>query len=256
MKCVILAGGLGTRLSEETISKPKPMVEIGGKPIIWHIMKYYSFFGVDEFIICLGYKGEIIKNFFMNYKANTSNLMINLNNDNIQYPNKTNDKWKVHLIDTGEFTMTGSRIKKIRDLITEDNFFCTYGDGLSNVNIKLLYKHHITNNLVATITAVQPPGRFGSLILENDLVKSFVEKPIGDNSWINGGFFVFSKDIFNYLNHSEKCVLEEDPLTELSQQKKLSAFKHNGFFQPMDTLRDVRFLQRLYEEENCPWKIW
>ena len=256
MICVILAGGLGTRLSEETITKPKPMVEIGGKPILWHIMKYFSCFGVKEFIICLGYKGEIIKDFFMNYKTNTSDIMINLKNGEIHYTNNFTEEWKVHLVDTGALSMTGSRIKKIKNLITDNDFFCTYGDGLSNVNIDSLYKKHKDSNLVATVTAVQPPGRFGSLILKNDLVESFVEKPVGDNFWINGGFFVFSKEIFNFLGDDDNCVLEQEPLKELAAHNKLVAYKHNGFWQPMDTLRDVRFLQKIYEEDKCPWKIW
>tara|TARA_Y200000002_G_C22660931_1_gene655692 strand:+ start:506 stop:1276 length:771 start_codon:yes stop_codon:yes gene_type:complete len=256
MKAVILAGGLGTRLSEETILKPKPMVEIGGYPIIWHIMKIYSFYGINEFIICCGYKGYLIKEYFFNYSFHTSDLSINLDNNEVTILRKGLEKWNITLIDTALNTMTGGRIKRIEDYINNDTFCMTYGDGLSDVNISALIDFHKSHEKIATLTAIQPQSRFGSLKIDKDLsVTSFKEKPVGQMDWVNGGFFVLEPEIFKYLE-DDNTVWENEPLIRLSLEKNLMAFKHKGFWQPMDTLRDKNVLEELWKQNKSPWKVW
>tara|TARA_X000000950_G_scaffold278092_1_gene368493 strand:+ start:463 stop:1236 length:774 start_codon:yes stop_codon:yes gene_type:complete len=256
MQLVILAGGKGSRISEETISKPKPLIEIGGMPIIWHIMKYYSCFGIDEFIICCGYKGYLLKEFFANYLLHTSDVIINTSDRNIKVLKKSNENWKISLIDTGENSNTAGRILRIQKYV-KDNFLLTYGDGLSNVNIKKLINFHKNKKKIASITGVQPSGRFGALkILKNsNLVENFVEKPIGDGGWINGGFFVLNKKIFKYIKN-DNSVLEKDVLPKLAKIKEVSVLKHNNFWYAMDTLRDKNYLSSLWDTGNAPWKIW
>jgi len=254
MKAVILAGGLGTRISEETSLKPKPMIEIGGMPILWHIMKNYSTFGINEFVICLGYKGYMIKEFFTNYYLHNSDVTVDLKNNEVSISNSKTEPWTVTLVDTGENTMTGGRIKKIEKYL--DSTFClTYGDGLSDVNINSLINFHKSKKKLATLTAVQPPGRFGSLSISDDTVLKFVEKPDGDNSWINGGFFVFETDVIDHIEN-DSTILEKDTLSNLAIQNQVNAYKHNGFWQPMDTLRDKNYLEKLWISNNVPWKTW
>jgi glucose-1-phosphate cytidylyltransferase len=254
MKAVILAGGLGTRISEESHLRPKPMIEIGGMPILWHIMKHYSTFGVKEFVICLGYKGYMVKEFFANYHLHSSDITIDLQKNEISITNSTTEPWKVTLVETGENTMTGGRIKKIQKYI--DETFCfTYGDGLSNVNISSLIQFHNQKKKTVTLTAVQPPGKFGSLLLEDSSVQSFVEKPKGDNSWINGGFCVSETDIFDLIE-DDSTILEKQTLSTLAKQNQLNAFKHDGFWQSMDTLRDKNYLESIWASGKIPWKTW
>lgn len=256
MKLVILAGGLGTRLSEETKIKPKPMVEIGGKPILWHIMKYYSCFGINEFIICCGYKGNQIKEYFLNYKNINSDIRINLKDNHVDIISNDSEEWSITCIDTGENTMTGGRIKRIKDYIDNDTFLMTYGDGLSNVDIKGLINFHKTHNKLVTLTAVNPPVRFGNIEMnEAGSVSSFMEKPPALNSWINGGFFVLNKEIFNFID-SDSTSWEEEPLRKITSRNELMAFKHKGFWQPMDSLREKELLEDLYLNDDAPWKIW
>lgn len=256
-KCVILCGGLGTRFSEETYLKPKPMIEIGGKPILWHIMKYYSSFGINEFILCLGYKSWVIKEYFLNYYKLNSNFTIDLQNNDLVIEKPTTEKWKVALIDTGLNTMTGSRLNKIKKYLNQDqNFFCTYGDGLSDININKLLKLHLKHPKIATVSAVRNPGRFGSLNIKNNFVKEFIEKPIGDNSWINGGFFVFNHKIFDYIPKGNQVVLEKDVLPKIANKNQLNAYLHRGFWRPMDTKRDYESLEIIYKKKQCPWKTW
>lgn len=252
---VILAGGLGTRLREETEFRPKPMVEIGGKPIIWHIMKYYSSWGINEFIICTGYKGEIIKDYFLNYRANQSDITVQLGGKNdLLIHNDAEEDWKVTIVDTGPLTPTGGRISKIAQHIQTEHFYCTYGDGVANVDISKVYDLHTTNASIATLTAVKPMSRFGVLdIGGNGKVIKFKEKPRMD-TWINGGYFVFSKEIFNYLD--DDSTLEQEPLSEVSQLGRLSAFQHEGFWQPMDTLREAELLNAIWVRGEAEWKIW
>jgi glucose-1-phosphate cytidylyltransferase len=254
MKAVILAGGLGTRLSEETQFLPKPMIEIGGKPIIWHIMKIYSHHGINEFIICCGYKGYIIKEYFANYFLHMADVTIDLEDNSIKILNKSAEPWKITLVDTGEETQTGGRLKRIANYI-DDDFCMTYGDGLSAVDIKKLIEFHKSHKKIATITAVKPPGRFGAIELKGNEINSFVEKPQGDGGWINGGFFVLNPKVFNYIN-DDKTLWEKEPLEELSNEKQIHAFMHDGFWQPMDTLRDKRYLETLWESKAAPWKCW
>ena len=256
MKAVILAGGLGTRLSEETNSKPKPMVEIGNKPILWHIMKIYSSYDIKEFIICCGYKGYLIKEYFANYFLHTSDVTIDIANDQMQMHSQTTEPWKVTLIDTGDKTMTGGRLKRIKKYLNEDIFCCTYGDGLANINIKNLLESHNKSGKLATVTAVQPPGRFGSLgINDSNNVFSFLEKPQGDGGWINGGFFVFNRKILNRISN-DNTLLEQEPLKSLVDDKQLNAYKHYDFWKPMDTLRDKNNLEIMWEKQKAPWKVW
>ena len=259
MKVVILAGGFGTRLSEETVLKPKPMVEIGGKPILWHIMKIYSHYGFNEFVICLGYKGYIIKEYFANYFLHTSDVTIDLQTNTVLAHKSRTEPWKVTLVDTGLYTQTGGRIKRIKEYVGNETFMATYGDGVANVNIPELlefHKQHVEQGKIATLTAVQPPGRFGALALEEDgFVRKFTEKPKGDGAWINGGFFVFEPEIFDYIDGDED-QLERDVLTPIADDGKLVAYKHYGFWQPMDTLREKRKLEELWSSGNAPWKIW
>jgi glucose-1-phosphate cytidylyltransferase len=254
MKAVILAGGLGTRLSEETQLLPKPMIEIGGKPIIWHIMKIYSHHGINEFIICCGYKGYVIKEYFANYFLHMADVTIDLEDNSIKILNKSAEPWKITLVDTGEETQTGGRLKRIANYI-DDDFCMTYGDGLSAVDIKKLIEFHKNHKKIATITAVKPPGRFGAIELKGTEINSFVEKPQGDGGWINGGFFVLNPKVFNYIN-DDKTLWEKEPLEELSKEKQIHAFIHDGFWQPMDTLRDKRYLEILWESKAAPWKCW
>jgi glucose-1-phosphate cytidylyltransferase len=254
MKAVILAGGLGTRISEESHLKPKPMIEIGGMPILWHIMKHYSTFGIDEFVICLGYRGYMIKEFFANYNLHSSDVTIDLQKNEVSITNSTTEPWKVTLVETGENTLTGGRIKKIEKYI-DDTFCLTYGDGLSDVNISSLIQFHNEKKKMVTLTAVQPPGRFGSLLLDDIAVQSFVEKPKGDNSWVNGGFFVSETDLFDFIV-DDSTILEKHTLSTLAKQNQLNAFKHTGFWQPMDTLRDKTYLEDLWSSGNIPWKSW
>lgn len=255
MKLVILAGGRGTRISEETVVKPKPLVEIGGFPIIWHIMKIYSFYGFKEFIICCGYKGYMIKEYFSNYGLHTSDTTIDLKNKKIKVHKKTTEDWKITLIDSGENTMTGGRILKIKDYV-EDTFCLTYGDGLSNINVKKLIKYHYDKKKSATVTVVKPSARFGTVKLDkNNLVIDFLEKSQGETSWVNGGFFVLNKKIFKYLK-DDQTIWEQEPLELLSKHNQLSAFKHDGFWQPMDTIREKELLDKLWYSNNAPWKLW
>ncbi len=256
MKTVILAGGLGTRISEESDIKPKPMIEIGGKPILWHIMKTYAHYGLNEFIVCCGYKGYMIKEYFSNYSLKNSDVTFNMDEDKIEVHDYRTEPWKVTLVDTGDETMTGGRIKAVGKYIKDDTAFCmTYGDGLSNVKISEIISFHLNHGKEATITAVYPPGRFGALKINNDFVESFKEKPEGDGGMINGGFFVLSPDILSRIKGPE-TIWEQEPLQNLAKDKQLMAFKHFDFWQPMDTLRDKRILQDLWEEKRAPWKIW
>jgi glucose-1-phosphate cytidylyltransferase len=256
MKVVILAGGLGTRLSEETDTKPKPMVEIGGKPILWHIMKLYSAQGFNEFIVCLGYKGYIIKEYFANYYRHQSDITIDLKNNTTEIHNSNAEPWKISLIDTGTETMTGGRIKRVKDYISNERFLLTYGDGVSDVDLNLLLQQHNKQNNILTVTAVQPSGRFGSLeINENNKVESFVEKPKGDGSWINGGFFVCEPEVLNYIEN-DSIIFEKYPMEEIAKSGRMGTHKHFGFWRPMDTLRDKIELENLWNFGNAPWKKW
>lgn len=256
MKVVILAGGFGTRLSEETDLKPKPMIEIGDKPILWHIMKIYSHFGFNDFIICLGYKGHMIKEYFANYFIHNSDLTIDLGKNHIEVHNSNCEPWKVTLVNTGLNTQTGGRIKRIQEYIKNETFMLTYGDGVGNIDLNKLLEFHKTHNKYATVTAVQPSGRFGSLNIDDkDDVLMFEEKPKGDKSWINGGFFVLEPKIFEYIEN-DNTYWEREPLENLAKENQLVAYKHYGFWKPMDTLRDKRELESLWLSGNAPWKIW
>lgn len=255
MKVVILAGGLGTRLSEETHSRPKPMVEVGGYPILWHILKLYSFYGLNDFIICCGYKGYMIKEYFVNYFHHTSDLTIDLSDNSIEIHKKKSDNWKVSLIDTGSTTLTGGRLAKVREYVGDKTFCFTYGDGLADIDINKLISFHKNEGRLATLTAVQPPGRFGSLSFDRGRVLSFEEKPKGDNTWINGGFFVLEPSAIDYVD-GELCSWEERPMKNLAKDEQLSAYHHSGFWQPMDTLRDKMLLEDLWYKNKAPWKTW
>lgn len=256
MKAVILAGGLGTRIAEETSSRPKPMVEIGGKPLLWHIMKTYSHYGINDFIICCGYKGYIIKEYFANYYLHTSDITFDMSNGHMKVHQQYAEPWKVTLVDTGEITMTGGRLKRVIEFVKEEELFCmTYGDGLSSVNISELIAFHKLQKVKATVTAVCPPGRFGALELKGTKVTSFIEKPKGDGALINGGFFVLSPDVIEFIE-DDQTIWEREPLERLSQKGELAAFQHNGFWQPMDTLRDKLFLEDLWQSGNAPWKVY
>lgn len=255
MKVVILAGGLGTRISEETVVRPKPMVEIGGKPILWHIMKIYSSYGLNDFIICLGYKGYIIKEYFANYFLHMSDVTIDMTQNRTEIHQNNAEPWKVTLVDTGENTMTGGRIRRIRAYLNEEDFCMTYGDGVSDVNISQLIKFHKSMKTLATLTATKPPGRFGSLNMKTNKVISFQEKPEGDGSWINGGFFVLNPKVIDYIDGDE-TVWERSPLERLAGEEQLSAFMHEGFWQPMDTLRDKTYLEDLWSSGKPPWRLW
>jgi glucose-1-phosphate cytidylyltransferase len=255
MKAVILAGGFGTRIAEETSVKPKPMIEIGGKPILWHIMKIYSYYGINDFIICLGYKGYAIKEYFANYYLHNCDITYDFSNNSSQIHNSTAEKWKVTLVDTGENTMTGGRIKRILPYVNED-FCLTYGDGVADVNIAELIKFHKAHGKLATLTATYPEGRFGALEFEGNMVNKFQEKPKGDGNFINGGFFVLSPKIEKYLQNDSTCVFEQEPLRNLTHDNELMAFKHEGFWQPMDTLRDKLSLEKQWESGSAKWKLW
>lgn len=255
MKVLILAGGYGTRLSEETELRPKPMVEIGGKPILWHIMKLYSHYGFNDFIILLGYKGYYIKEYFANYYLHQSDVTFDMKNGQMEVHNNTSEPWKVTLIDTGVNSMTGGRIKRASKYINNERFMLTYGDGVSNVNIKSLLDFHIQNNSKLTMTAIQPAGRFGALDLNGNKITDFVEKPAGDGNWINAGFMVCEPEILNYIE-DDFTVFEQEPLKKLASQNVTNAFKHYGFWQCMDTLRDKFLLNQMWEENKAPWKLW
>jgi len=255
MKAVILAGGYGTRISEETYLKPKPMIEIGGKPILWHIMKSYASYGINEFVICCGYKGYMIKEYFANYFLHMSDVTIDMKNNSMEVHHKFVEPWKVTLVDTGVDTMTGGRLKKIKEYVKDDTFCFTYGDGLSDIDISKLISFHKNQKTFATTTAVQPPGRFGILEIKNKKITNFSEKPAGDGSWINGGFFVLEPKIFDYIKN-DQTVWEKQPLEKLAKTNQLSAFKHNGFWQPLDTLRDKNHLEEIWSTGKAPWKKW
>lgn len=255
MKLVILAGGLGTRISEESHLKPKPMIEVGGKPILWHIMKIYSHFGINDFVICLGYKGYIIKEYFANYFLHMSDVTFDMRTNQMQVHHEHAEPWKVTLVDTGEHSMTGGRLKRVKDYVGKDTFCFTYGDGVSDINIDELIRHHQSANKIATVTAIQPPGRYGALNIDRIDVCSFQEKPDGDGSWINGGFFVLEPSIFDFIENDESSF-EGELLNNLIKNNNLSAYKHNGFWQAMDTLRDKNRLEDLWQSEAAPWKLW
>jgi glucose-1-phosphate cytidylyltransferase len=256
MKAVILAGGLGTRISEETHLKPKPMIEIGGKPIIWHILKTYGAYGVNDFIICCGYKGYVIKEYFSNYFLHTSDVTIDIRNNAVEVHHKNAEPWRITLIDTGENTLTGGRLKRVSDYLDAEEPFCfTYGDGLADINISKQIEFHKNHGKLATVTAVRPPGRYGALQIEGDAVKSFIEKPKGDGGFINGGFFILSPSCIDLIEGDETSW-EDKPLVELAQLSQLVAFKHEGFWQPMDTLRDKIHLEELWSLNKAPWKVW
>ncbi len=255
MKAVILAGGLGTRLSEETELRPKPMVEVGGKPILWHVMKIYSAHGVNDFIICLGYKGYIIKEYFANYFLHTSDVTFDLSKNHMEVHQNNAEPWRVTLVDTGDQTQTGGRLKHVAPFLDQEDFCFTYGDGVSDINITELIKFHQNHGKIATITATQIPGRFGLLNLDGNVVNSFHEKPQGDGSWINGGFFVLSPKALEYIK-DDATIWEREPLEKLAQDGQLMARYHDGFWQPMDTLLQKRQLEALWSSGKAPWKIW
>ncbi|MBF0266078.1 MAG: glucose-1-phosphate cytidylyltransferase [Gammaproteobacteria bacterium] len=255
MKVVILAGGCGTRISEETHLRPKPMVEIGGKPVLWHIMKLYSHYGLNDFVICLGYKGYIIKEYFANYFLHMSDVTIDFKDNSMDVHNNFAEPWKVTLVDTGQTTSTGGRLKRIKGYLDDDDFCFTYGDGVSDINIKELIKFHRQNKTLATVTTIQPPARFGAISIDKNKVTHFEEKPSGEGGWINGGFFVLSPKVIDLIDN-DKTIWESEPLLELANNKELNAYIHNGFWQAMDTLRDKIQLEALWESEKAPWKIW
>jgi glucose-1-phosphate cytidylyltransferase len=255
MKVVILAGGLGTRLTEETQVKPKPMVEIGGQPILWHIMKSFAVYGFKEFIIALGYKGELIKEYFINYHHRNHNLTVSLSSGEITVRNGDCEDWTVHLLDTGLHTQTGGRVKQAAEFIGNEPFFLTYGDGVSNININKLLAFHCNHGKLATVSAVRPPSRFGGISLDGDQVAGFEEKPQIGEGWINGGFFVFEPQVREYLN-DDSSVLERQPMERLSREGQLMAYRHPDFWACMDTLRDVQLLQKLWADGQAPWKVW
>ena len=255
MKTVILAGGLGTRLSEETVVKPKPMVTVGGKPILWHIMRSYSHHGINEFVICCGYRGYVIKEYFANYFLHMSDVTFDMKNNQMEVHSRHAEPWKVTVVDTGDETMTGGRLKRVAPYIEKEDMFCmTYGDGVSNVDIAASIAFHKQHGKLATLTATQPPGRFGALILEGSKVTSFQEKPQGDGAWINGGFFVLSPKVLNYID-GDDTIWERKPMERLAADGQMEAYFHNGFWQPMDTLRDKVHLEELWESGNAPWKV-
>lgn len=257
MKVLILAGGFGSRLSEETTIKPKPMIEIGGKPILWHIMKTYSYYGYNDFIILLGYKGYMIKEYFANYYLHQSNVTIDLNTNSKSYFNNTSEPWKITLLDTGENTMTGGRILKAKPYIGNSTFMLTYGDGVADININKLVSFHKKHKELITMTSVQPEGRFGSLkITDNNKVDEFLEKPKGDGNWINGGFFVCEPRVFDYIGNNESETFEKAPLEKLTKDEKLFTYKHHGFWKPMDTKRDKDQLEDLIAKNKAPWIKW
>jgi glucose-1-phosphate cytidylyltransferase len=254
MKVVILAGGLGTRISEETTVRPKPMVELGGKPVLWHIMKCYSHFGLNDFVVCLGYKGYMIKEYFANYFLHMSDVTMNLRNNEVKVHQNLSEPWSVTLVDTGETTQTGGRLRRVRQYI-DDTFCLTYGDGLSDVDIRAEVAFHREQGTQATLTAVQPPGRFGVIDFQEEKISAFQEKPPGDGGWINGGFFVLEPSVLDLIP-SDDTAWEREPLERLARTGQLSAFKHGGFWQPMDTLRDKMHLESLWSSGNAPWRRW
>ncbi|WP_024304066.1 glucose-1-phosphate cytidylyltransferase [Pseudogulbenkiania sp. MAI-1] len=256
MKAVILAGGLGTRISEETTHRPKPMVEIGGKPILWHIMKIYSHYGINEFVICCGYKGYVIKEYFANYFLHMSDVTFDMSNNKMEVHQRYAEPWRVTLVDTGENTMTGGRLKRIRNYVENDEAFCfTYGDGVSDVDITKLIEFHKSQGVNATLTATYPPGRFGALDMQDGKVITFKEKPKGDGGMINGGFFILSPKVIDLID-DDASIWEREPLERLAQHNQLAAFPHEGFWQPMDTLRDKIYLEELWQSGKAPWKVW
>ena len=257
MKVVLLAGGLGTRLSEETVVRPKPMVEIGGMPILWHIMKIYSAYGFNDFIICLGYKGYIIKEYFANYFLHKSDVTIDLADNSIKVHDSQAEPWKITLVDTGKDSMTGGRIKRVQQYVNNETFMLTYGDGVGDINIKQLLAYHTRHGQLCTVTSVQPSGRFGALDLSpENCVKSFLEKPKGDGSWINGGYFVCQPEIFDYIKYGDATIWENEPMENIAQDGQMKAFKHDGFWRPMDTLKDKHDLNEMWNTDSAPWKIW
>jgi glucose-1-phosphate cytidylyltransferase len=257
MKVVILAGGLGTRLSEETVIKPKPMVEIGGMPILWHIMKIYSSHGYNDFVVCLGYKGYVVKEYFANYFLHKSDVTIDLKNNSIEVHESEAEPWKITLVDTGDGSMTGGRIKRIQKYVNDEPFMLTYGDGVGDINIAQLVEYHKSHGKFCTVTSVQPSGRFGALDLssENE-VRSFLEKPKGDGSWINGGYMVCQPEVFDFIKDGDATVWEQEPMQNIALAGEMNAFKHHGFWRPMDTLKDKHDLNEMWDTNHSPWKIW
>lgn len=255
MKAVILAGGLGTRISEETSVRPKPMVEIGGKPILWHIMKMYSAHGVNDFVICCGYKGYIIKEYFANYFLHMSDVTFDMQNNKMEVHQRNAEPWRVTLVDTGDETMTGGRLRRVRQYLFDEDFCLTYGDGVGDIDIAGAIRFHKLQGTLATLTATQPPGRFGALGLSEHKVHGFQEKPQGDGGWINGGFFVLSPEVIDYID-GDGTVWEKGPMERLAKEGQLSAYYHHGFWQPMDTLRDKHYLEQLWKSGKAPWKVW
>lgn len=257
MKVVILAGGLGTRLSEETKLVPKPMVEIGGKPILWHIMKIYSYFGFNEFVILTGYKSHVIKDYFVHYYQQYSDITVDMVNNTVDIHRMQTEPWKVTMLYTGQDTMTGGRIKRAQEYIGDEPFLLTYGDGVADVNINEVIKSHKASKKLVTMTAVQLSGRFGALVIKDDnMITSFMEKPKGDESWINGGFFVCEPQVFDYIKDGDATIFERAPLETLAREGQLNAYKHNGFWQPMDTLKDKNDLTKMWQENRAPWTFW
>lgn len=254
MKAVILAGGLGTRISEESHLKPKPMIEIGGKPILWHIMKSYSHYGINDFVICLGYRGYVIKEYFANYFLHMSDVTFNMVDNKMEVHHGHAEPWRVTLIDTGQDTLTGGRLKRVRDHVRDESFCFTYGDGVSDIDIAALIEFHRAHGKCATVTAIQPPGRYGALDIKDDAVLSFQEKPAGDGAWINGGFFVLEPLVFDYIE-GDRTSWESHPLQQIAAENQLMAYQHTGFWQAMDTLRDKNQLEELWKT-NPPWKVW
>ncbi len=257
MKAVILAGGLGTRLSEETSVRPKPMVEVGSQPILWHILKIYSSHGINDFVVCCGYKGEVIKDYFVNYVMRHSDLTVDVKRNEIELIDGVREPWRVTLVDTGQSTMTGGRLLRVREHLNDETFCMTYGDGLGDIDISDLIAFHKQSGSSATLTAVQPPGRFGAFTLADDetMISSFREKPSGEGAWISGGYFVLEPTVFDYLS-DDSTVWEREPLTKLAHDGKLGAYKHDGFWQPMDTLREKTYLEELWDSGEAPWKLW
>jgi glucose-1-phosphate cytidylyltransferase len=255
VKAVILAGGLGTRISEETHLRPKPMIEIGGRPVLWHIMKLYSHYGIEDFIICVGYKGYIIKEYFANYYMHMSDVTFDMRDGKRTVHSNDAEPWKVTIVDTGEQTMTGGRVRRVKEYIGGETFCLTYGDGVSDIRMDKLTEFHRAHGKLATLTAIQPPGRFGRLGLDGEKVAHFLEKPVGDGDWINGGFFVLEPETIDYVE-GDSTIWEREPLESLAEGGNLMAFKHDGFWQPMDTLRDKNLLENLWDSGKAPWKVW